>query len=107
MLPKALAPGDRVVVANSAPCGACPYCEAGRENLCERITYLSGAFAERLLVPAAIVARNAHRVPAEVPAERAALAEPLACALHAAARSGTEPGATVAVLGAGAQGALL
>src|SRR5215468_5614685 len=26
--------GDRVVVANSAPCGDCVYCKGGQENLC-------------------------------------------------------------------------
>src|SRR5437762_10328202 len=26
--------GDRVVVANSAPCGTCFYCRQGQENLC-------------------------------------------------------------------------
>ena len=40
--------GDEVVVANSAPCADCPACRAGRPNLCPRITYLTGAFAERL-----------------------------------------------------------
>src|SRR2546423_15001988 len=27
--------GDPVVVANSAPCGRCFYCKAGKENLCD------------------------------------------------------------------------
>src|SRR6185437_1189961 len=27
--------GDRVVAANSAPCGECHYCRRGKENLCE------------------------------------------------------------------------
>src|SRR3954470_24752074 len=28
-------PGQRIVAANSAPCGGCFYCERGQENLCE------------------------------------------------------------------------
>ncbi|MGH7970015.1 MAG: alcohol dehydrogenase catalytic domain-containing protein, partial [Limisphaerales bacterium] len=27
--------GDRVVVANSAPCGTCLWCQKGQENLCD------------------------------------------------------------------------
>ena len=27
--------GERVVAANSAPCGACYYCRKGQENLCD------------------------------------------------------------------------
>ncbi|HSS75546.1 MAG TPA: alcohol dehydrogenase catalytic domain-containing protein, partial [Thermoanaerobaculia bacterium] len=44
-------PGDRVVVANSAPCGICEWCSRGRENLCSDLHYLNGAFSEYLLVP--------------------------------------------------------
>ena len=74
--------GDRVVVANSAPCGTCRYCRARRENLCEDLQYLNGAFAEYLLVPARFVEKNTHRLPAGLTFERAALTEPLACVLH-------------------------
>ena len=38
--------GDRVVAANSAPCGACRFCQRGRENLCEDLLFWNGAFAE-------------------------------------------------------------
>ncbi len=74
--------GDRVVVANSAPCGDCDYCQCGRENLCRDLNYLNGAFAEYLLIPERFVARNTHLLPDALPFERAALAEPLACVLH-------------------------
>jgi L-iditol 2-dehydrogenase len=74
--------GDAIVVANSAPCLACEPCQRGRENLCEDLHYLNGAFAEYLLVPRRFVERNVHRVPAGLSFERAALAEPLACVLH-------------------------
>jgi L-iditol 2-dehydrogenase len=74
--------GDAVVVANSAPCLACEPCRRGRENLCEDLQYLNGAFAEYLLVPARFVERNTHRIPPGLAFERAALTEPLACVLH-------------------------
>ncbi len=35
--------GERVVVANSAPCGDCFYCRNGQENLCEDLLFLNGA----------------------------------------------------------------
>jgi L-iditol 2-dehydrogenase len=46
-------------------------------------------------------------VPAGLAPEVAALVEPLACCLHGVERAGVEPGATVAVLGAGPIGLLL
>jgi L-iditol 2-dehydrogenase len=74
--------GDAIVVANSAPCLECEPCRSGRENLCEDLAYLNGAFAEYLLVPRRFVERNIHRIPKGLSFERAALAEPLACVLH-------------------------
>src|SRR5215470_3258906 len=38
--------GDRVVVANSAPCGKCFHCASGQDNLCENLVFLNGAYAE-------------------------------------------------------------
>ena len=100
-------PGDEVVVANSAPCTDCPACRAGRPNLCGRMTYLTGAFAERLLVPAPIAALNTYPLPAGLAPQVGALAEPLACALHSARRAGPVGGRVVLVLGGGFQGRML
>src|SRR5579871_6573552 len=44
--------GDRVVAANSAPCGECPFCRAQQENLCDDLLFLNGAYAESIVVPA-------------------------------------------------------
>ena len=77
-----VAEGDRVVVANSAPCLECDYCRMGRENLCEDLHYLNGAFADYLLVPERFVERNTYRIPDGLSFERAAMTEPLACVLH-------------------------
>ena len=35
--------GDRVVAANSAPCGDCFYCKREEYNLCENLDLLNGA----------------------------------------------------------------
>lgn len=103
--------GDPVVVANSAPCLACEPCRRGRENLCEDLHYLNGAFADYLLVPARFVERNTHAVPRGLSFERAALAEPLACVLHGIHacdldRYGAGGPAEVALFGAGPIGLL-
>ena len=50
--------GDRVVAANSAPCGECPYCKNHQPNLCDDLLFLNGAYAESIVVPARIVEKN-------------------------------------------------
>lgn len=97
-------PGDEVVVANSAPCLDCSACRAGRPNLCRRIAYLTGAFAERVRVPAAITARNTHPLPSGLDPARAAAAEPLACAVHTARGCGRGGARETLILGGGVQG---
>jgi L-iditol 2-dehydrogenase len=102
--------GRRVTVNPLATCGACDACVAGRDNLCPSRQIISmppreGAFAELIAIPE----RNLVEVPDGVPAERAALAEPLACGWHAvrlAARAQDRPLAAcrVVVLGGGAIG---
>lgn len=94
-------PGMRVVAANTAPCGACWACTKGRESLCEQLTFLNGAFAERILVPAPIVRRNTYELPEHVPFDAAAPLEPLATVVHGVAEAGIELGDVVAVHGAG------
>src|ERR1700758_1932522 len=47
--------GERVVVANSAPCGGCFFCKNHQENLCENLFFLNGAYAESIIVPARLV----------------------------------------------------
>ncbi|MEM1247101.1 MAG: alcohol dehydrogenase catalytic domain-containing protein [Acidobacteriota bacterium] len=74
--------GDLVVVANSASCGRCPACLRHRENLCEDLQYLNGAFGERLHVPKRFVERSTYPLPKGLDAHVACLAEPLACAVH-------------------------
>jgi L-iditol 2-dehydrogenase len=96
--------GDRVVVANSAPCGTCEWCRAGREGLCADIVYLTGTYAEYLRVPARIAAVNLLPIPVGIDPALAALSEPVACGLRGAERSAAASGQTVIVLGGGLQG---
>jgi L-iditol 2-dehydrogenase len=99
--------GRRVVVAASAPCGRCAPCLANREALCRRPTVLEGALAERALVPARIAEVNLHPLPRGLDPAVGALADSLACCLHAVERADVKPSSLVAVLGAGPIGLML
>jgi len=100
--------GERVVIANSAPCGSCERCLQDRENLCPDLQYINGAFAEFILIPERFVQRSVYRIPASLSFERAALSEPLACVLHgiSACELNDEKPSQVVVFGAGPIGLL-
>jgi len=74
--------GDRVVAANSAPCGKCFHCRANQENLCEDLLFLNGAYAESIVVPARLVEKNLLPLKPETDFRDAALTEPLACVVQ-------------------------
>jgi L-iditol 2-dehydrogenase len=99
--------GDRVVAANSAPCGACTLCLAGRPNLCEALLFVNGAYGEAIALPPRLVRSNVVALPAALPAARAAFAEPLACVLGGIERGRVEAGHVVAIFGHGPLGCLL
>ena len=99
--------GDRVVAANSAPCGACRYCLGERPNLCEDLLFVNGAYGEFIALPRRLVDRNVVTLGPELPARWAAFAEPLACALLGIERARVEDGQTVAIFGHGPLGCLL
>src|SRR6202046_2356118 len=99
--------GERVVGGSSPKCGTCRRCQEGKPSQCENRSSLitdngDGAFAEFILVRAAGVLR----LPERLSARHAALAEPLAVALHGITRSGIAPGDRAMVIGAGPIGAL-
>lgn len=102
-----LAVGDRVVSGAGVSCGECAWCRAGRTNLCATYYTLGlsapGGLADRVLGPASI----SVPVPDEVDDIAAAMAQPLAVAIHALDRGGVGPGLTVAVLGIGGIGGFL
>src|SRR5205823_670675 len=68
--------GERVVVANSAPCGNCAYCAHHQENLCDDLVFLNGAYAESIVVPPRLVEKNLLRLDARTSFRDAALTEP-------------------------------
>lgn len=101
--------GDRVALSMGAPCGACQTCRAGRGNLClhhlERALghgVVAGGYATHIVVPPALL----HHIPDSLSFDQAAIAEPLAIAIHGVNKSNVKPGDPVAILGAGPIGAL-
>jgi L-iditol 2-dehydrogenase len=93
--------GDRVVVANSAPCGQCLHCRKGQENLCDDLLFLNGAYAESIVVPARLVQKNLLRLKPQTDFRDAALTEPLACVVLGVEEARLREDQRVLVLGAG------
>ena len=104
-------PGTAVAVDPSRPCGHCRTCLDGMPRHCldmlfygsaMRIPHVQGGFREILVCTEA----QAVPVPADLPIEHAAFAEPLSVCLHAATQAGPLLGRRVLVTGAGPIGAL-
>ncbi len=93
--------GDRVVAANSAPCGRCFHCLNQQENICDDLLFLNGAYAESIVVPARIVQKNLLRLKIQTAFRDAALVEPLACVVRGIEDSKLRAGQHLLVLGAG------
>jgi threonine dehydrogenase-like Zn-dependent dehydrogenase len=98
--------GLRVVVDPDPKCGACDSCRSGRPANCVNIVALGvhrdGALARYVTAPADSV----YAISPDVPAEMAALVEPLACVVNGTNRAALRPGESVVVFGAGAIGCL-
>jgi L-iditol 2-dehydrogenase len=93
--------GERVAVANSAPCGQCSYCLNHQENLCDDLLFLNGAYAKSIIVPARLVQKNLLRLRPETDFCDAALVEPLACVVQGIEDTQLRSGQRVLVIGAG------
>src|ERR1700751_2068123 len=98
---KAFKEGQRVVAANSAPCGQCFFCVRNQANLCEDLLFNNGAYAEYIRIPRRIVEKNTHIIPDHLDYKDAALLEPLACAVRGLDESNLGPGDTLAIMGLG------
>jgi L-iditol 2-dehydrogenase len=93
--------GERVLVSDSVACGSCASCRSGRPQICRRPTWVLGGFAERIAAPVAAL----HAIPDGLPFATAAVAEPLAAAVHALSRGSDAD--DVGVLGGGPMGLML
>jgi L-idonate 5-dehydrogenase len=107
-----LAPGMRVAVNPSQPCGACLHCLEGMRNQCldmrfmgsaMRMPHVQGGFRENVTVDAS----QALPIADSLSLGEAAMAEPLAVCLHAGKQAGPLLGKRVLVTGCGPIGALM
>ena len=100
--------GALVVCAGGVTCGRCDACLAGRPNLCRDYHIVGmardGGLAEYCVVPASscVVVDSSELSPAA-----AALAQPMAIAIHALRRASVRAGDRVAIVGIGVVGAFL
>ena len=102
-----LATGDRGALEPALYCYHCEFCLSGRHNVCANIRFLStpghpGFFRELVNLPVA----NFQPIPGTMSYSEAALAEPLAVAIHSLRLAQISAGETVAVIGAGPIGLL-
>jgi L-iditol 2-dehydrogenase len=93
--------GNRVVAANSAPCGDCFHCRCGQENLCEDLLFLNGAYAESIVIPVRLAQKNLLWLKPETDFRDAALVEPLACVVQGVEDTRLRAGQNVLVVGTG------
>ncbi|MCE0765067.1 alcohol dehydrogenase catalytic domain-containing protein [Pseudonocardia kujensis] len=100
--------GALVTSSGGVTCGGCRQCAAGRPNLCERYhivgMHRNGGLAAYCTIP---VRACLDATPFRVSPSTAALAQPMAIALHALRRGDPSAGGRVAVVGAGGIGAFL
>ena len=99
--------GDRVVSGAGISCGHCRWCLVGRTNLCAEYRTLGlqvdGGLAEYVVSPASIC----RSVPDGCDDDAAAMAQPLAVALHALSRVAQAPDESVVVVGSGGIGSFI
>jgi len=99
--------GRRVVAEPIISCGQCPTCRRGHPHVCERLrvrgVHVDGVFAEY----AAVAVERIHPVADTLTDRAAAVAEPLAVAVHVVRRARPQLGDQVMVIGAGPIGLLV
>lgn len=103
--------GDRVAINPNQPCRICRTCVAGKGHLCLKMNFygsaavfphIQGVFREVIVATEA----QCFPVPQSCDFRTAAMAEPLAVALHAIRRAGSLVGKSVLVTGVGPIGSL-
>lgn len=102
----ALSPGDTVAADSRFWCGECSACIAGRTNVCKSLGFVGevcdGGFAEFTTLPERLLVKHEPSLDQAI----AAMAEPLAVALHAVNRLAVPGGEAVLVAGCGPIGGL-
>jgi L-iditol 2-dehydrogenase len=98
--------GDHVALDLVNRCHICPACLSGNSNMCEnrfkKGQRVLGGFAEYILVRP----DQAYVVPREIPLERIAFSEPLACCIRSLKKVSLKLGENLLIIGAGPMGML-
>jgi len=95
--------GDRVAVETGLSCDRCYFCRDGREHQCMHRHAHPGGYAEYVCYPD----RQVHKLPDGLSFEFAALAEPVACCLHAIDLAKVRSGDVALVLAGGTIGCIM
>jgi (R,R)-butanediol dehydrogenase/meso-butanediol dehydrogenase/diacetyl reductase len=100
--------GDLVASGAGVSCGACDQCRRGRTNMCRSYwtvgLHAHGAMAEMVKAPASCCFNLRDRA---ITTDLAALAQPMAIAVHASRRGRIGPDDVVLIIGAGGIGSFL
>jgi (R,R)-butanediol dehydrogenase / meso-butanediol dehydrogenase / diacetyl reductase len=100
-------PGDRVTVMPLRWCGKCAACRAGHRHVCERLVFVGidapGALQQSWTIEQDLLVR----LPEGLPLDQAALAEPVAVAVHDVRRAALRAGERALVVGGGPIGMLI
>lgn len=96
--------GDKVVSANTAPCGKCFFCKKEEFELCENLDFLNGSFAEEIIVPASIASKNTYIIPESIGFKTAATTQSLAVCLQGFYKKEIAEDSLILVYGIGAIG---
>jgi L-iditol 2-dehydrogenase len=95
--------GDRVAVETGLSCDRCYFCRDGREHQCLHRYAHPGGYAEYACLPDRLI----HKLPDSLSFEFGALAEPVACCLHAVDLAEIRSGDVALVLGGGTIGCIM
>lgn len=99
--------GDHVAIDPNLYCGRCRPCRMGKKQNCQNLqalgVNLDGGMAEYSVCPDT----HCFKLNPDVSWDHAAMAEPLACALHGMDRADIRPGENVLVIGGGTIGLLM
>lgn len=104
---KGYKPGDRVTADQIVPCGECRFCRSGRYWMCEPHATFgfqkenNGGMAEYVRYPKTAVI---HKIPEDMPLEKALLIEPFSCSKHCIDRAQIKSDDVVVISGAGTLG---
>jgi len=100
-------PGDGVTVIPLDSCGSCAACRAGHSHICQRLSFVgidaTGAMQQSWTIDQELLVG----LPDGLALEHAALAEPVAVAVHDVRRAALESGERALVVGGGPIGTLI